>query len=277
MDKNSKILVGFILASIVLFSGCIENNKSTLTSQDKTKNSAPILIIEGPENAFFGEILFFDASQSYDQDGDIVSYEWDFRDGEKTSGEKTSHMFIFENNFEVEYPLIYTILLKTVDNDGGLKYIEHKIKLYPDEYNFYLISNKLSVEKPDLTEELINENKNLNFNTKIEKEYNLEKSIKLFNCKWNTTIKIEKSFLSFFDSIEVQLFNDKNVIISQAKQNIKKIDLSMRKTCVISGEINKEEEFKFMKITLNGFFIGKKTKLIYGGEPLSMITFNFRE
>jgi PKD repeat protein len=34
-----------------------------------------------PENPILGDIMVFDASTSYDPDGNIVSYTWDFADG----------------------------------------------------------------------------------------------------------------------------------------------------------------------------------------------------
>jgi len=46
--------------------------------------------------------VFFDASSSYDPDGNIVSYVWDFKDGDTGSGEIVSHTFSFTGSYNVE-------------------------------------------------------------------------------------------------------------------------------------------------------------------------------
>ncbi len=45
---------------------------------ESDENQAPIAIIDGPTSGETGETLEYDGSQSYDNDGTIVSYEWDF-------------------------------------------------------------------------------------------------------------------------------------------------------------------------------------------------------
>ena len=46
--------------------------------------------------------VFFDASGSYDPDGDISSYEWDFKDGTTGTGETVNHTFNSTENYDVE-------------------------------------------------------------------------------------------------------------------------------------------------------------------------------
>ena len=52
----------------------------------------------------------FDASASYDPDGSIVDYVWDFGDGSTASGVRVEHIFPFR--------LEYLVTLTVVDNDG---------------------------------------------------------------------------------------------------------------------------------------------------------------
>lgn len=57
--------------------------------------------------------VIFDASLSFDPDGEIVSYYWDFGDGENSgyiSSEKTTHFY--------KAPGMYTVTLTVTDNDG---------------------------------------------------------------------------------------------------------------------------------------------------------------
>ena len=53
----------------------------------------------------------FDASDSYDPDGTIVNYLWDFGDGESGSGDGVQHQYT--------NPGTYTVSLTLVDEDGG--------------------------------------------------------------------------------------------------------------------------------------------------------------
>ena len=54
-------------------------------------------------------VTTFDASASYDPDGNIVSYEWDFGDSNIGSGMIVEHLY--------EETGIYTVILKVTDND----------------------------------------------------------------------------------------------------------------------------------------------------------------
>ena len=54
----------------------------------------------------------FDASGSYDPDGNIVSYEWDFKDGNTGSGEIVNHTFSSTGNYNVK--------LTIIDNEGAV-------------------------------------------------------------------------------------------------------------------------------------------------------------
>ncbi len=57
----------------------------------------------------------FDATGSSDPDGTIVSYEWDFGDGETKTGAKVSHTFNEDPDSTVEY----TVKLEVTDDDGA--------------------------------------------------------------------------------------------------------------------------------------------------------------
>ena len=55
--------------------------------------------------------ISFDASSSYDPDGNIVSYAWDFKDGSMGRGEKLNHTFNSMGSYKVE--------LTVTDNKGA--------------------------------------------------------------------------------------------------------------------------------------------------------------
>ena len=54
----------------------------------------------------------FDATASYDPDGTIVSYSWDFGDGASGAGVTTSHTFVSSTN------RTYSVTLTVTDDDG---------------------------------------------------------------------------------------------------------------------------------------------------------------
>ena len=70
----------------------------------------PVTDIAVPGNLSANQTIVFDASGSFDEDGVIVSYYWDFGDGENGSGISPSH--IYGNPGE------YTVTLVVTDNNG---------------------------------------------------------------------------------------------------------------------------------------------------------------
>lgn len=66
-----------------------------------------------------GDEISFDASGSYDSNGSIVSYDWDFGDGSTGSGAKTTHTYN-----DVGY---YIVTLTTTDNDGATTVVRHAV------------------------------------------------------------------------------------------------------------------------------------------------------
>jgi PKD repeat protein len=76
-------------------------------------NRSPIpVLMYSPSIVYTGEIVDFDGSASYDPDGLIVSYSWDFGDGNTASEATVSHSYVDDG----EYPVI----LRVVDDDGAV-------------------------------------------------------------------------------------------------------------------------------------------------------------
>ena len=69
----------------------------------ETHNQSPIASFTA--NFRIGAVpleIYFDASNSYDPDGDIISYAWDFKDGNTGSGETLNHTFSSIGSYKVE-------------------------------------------------------------------------------------------------------------------------------------------------------------------------------
>jgi len=78
-----------------------------------------------PENATVDETITFNASSSYDPDGTIVSYEWDFGDGNITN---TTHEILNHSYSEAGS---YEVTLTVTDNDGVTNSTTKIIMVYP--------------------------------------------------------------------------------------------------------------------------------------------------
>lgn len=76
-------------------------------------NNPPIAITNGPYSNAINSVVIFDATASYDPDGDdIISYLWTFGDNKTGSGEIITHIYNYIGN--------YTVTL-TVEDENNLK------------------------------------------------------------------------------------------------------------------------------------------------------------
>lgn len=98
--RNGKIaFLAFLILSLALFiSGCGPTNQPPNASfSTNTTSSTPLEVN-------------FDASDSSDPDGNIISYDWDSGDGSTGSGETFSHTYDSAGD--------YTVELTVTDDDG---------------------------------------------------------------------------------------------------------------------------------------------------------------
>jgi PKD repeat protein len=93
---------------LVLVTGCTPINSPPVASFTRTPSSG-----EASLN------VFFNASGSYDSDGSIVSYEWDFGDGHSGVGETPTHTF---NSAGTHF-----VKLTVTDNEGARNSVTHSI------------------------------------------------------------------------------------------------------------------------------------------------------
>jgi len=70
----------------------------------------PVAITNGPYLGLVNKNITFDASGSYDSDGSIINYTWDFGDGTKNYNMKAIHKYTIQGTFSVT--------LTVLDNDG---------------------------------------------------------------------------------------------------------------------------------------------------------------
>ena len=87
-------------------------------------NKAPIAKIISPEREILGETVKFDASGSYDPDGNIVDYIWDFDDGKKSNYKIIPHRY--------EKIGTYDVKLTVIDNEGKIGEARKSVHIYHD-------------------------------------------------------------------------------------------------------------------------------------------------
>lgn len=99
------------LTAIVLLMGasCVQDASPVVTEPDP-ESGAPSASFTF-ERTKFGTEISFDATDSVDPDGTIVSWEWNFGDGESGSGQQLVH----------SYPSAgaYSVMLTVTDDDGN--------------------------------------------------------------------------------------------------------------------------------------------------------------
>jgi len=95
--------------------GHVYSNLGTVTVTVNPVNDPPTADANGPYTGTVGISLPFDGLSSYDQDGTIISYAWDFGDGSSGSGPNPIHIYTVAGAFNI---------VLTVTDDGGATSID---------------------------------------------------------------------------------------------------------------------------------------------------------
>jgi PKD repeat protein len=103
-----------------------DGGKSTDTIHISTlSNSPPVAIITSSiREGDAPKAVLFDASNSYDNDGQIVRYSWDYDDGNRYSSPSATANHLFE------FPGQYNVVLTVTDNEGATDQVTIQIILY---------------------------------------------------------------------------------------------------------------------------------------------------
>jgi len=84
----------------------------SITATKTVRNKSPVAIFtESDHTVYNGDVITFNAADSYDPDGTIVSYSWDFGDGNTATGVTVSHAYADNGS--------YVVTLTVTDNDGA--------------------------------------------------------------------------------------------------------------------------------------------------------------
>jgi len=123
VPSNTSVNTSHSWNSIETFTiGVIAQDKNGLNSswslplnvtvlQTDGEGNYPVADFQLPQNISINQTIIFDASLSFDEDGSIISYLWDFGDGTIGTGRITTHKY--------EKPGIYEVILVVTDNNGN--------------------------------------------------------------------------------------------------------------------------------------------------------------
>jgi PKD repeat protein len=73
--------------------GNSDSNPATVSIDIIAVSDPPVADAGLDQSAFVGETVIFNGTDSYDPDGNIVSYDWDFGDGTESNVETTTHVY----------------------------------------------------------------------------------------------------------------------------------------------------------------------------------------
>ncbi len=102
------------------------NSGSTSQTVSVSEGEGPTAsFVYSPANPAENETIYFNASQSNDEDGTIVSFDWDFGDGTTGKGQTITHRYGSGGS--------YTVLLRVTDDDGNIDNTSQTISVGDNE------------------------------------------------------------------------------------------------------------------------------------------------
>jgi len=112
-----------VTLTIVDNDGTSDMATTTVTITDSPFNQDPIANVGGPYSGNVDGIVTFNGSSSYDNDGTISSYSWDFGDGGTGIGQTTTHIYTSDGS--------YTVTLTVTDDGGDTDTASTTVEIYP--------------------------------------------------------------------------------------------------------------------------------------------------
>ena len=112
-----------VTLTIVDNNGTSDMETTTVTITDSPFNQDPVANAGGPYSGNAGNAVSFNGSSSYDNDGTISSYSWDFGDGSTGTGQITTHIYTNEGS--------YTVTLTVTDDDGATDTASNTVEISP--------------------------------------------------------------------------------------------------------------------------------------------------
>lgn len=267
------VFIIIMLFLSVVISGCVSRNSTVDTYYSQNSDDSLKPVINAPRSAYFDTEIEFDASESYDSNGNIINYIWNFMDGGNVEGKTVKHTFEFDGEYNINFPLIYTISLFVVDDDKNIKPCTHEIMLSPKNYIFYLSSKEMSSIKPMSHSETIKSDSFLEIDFTKKLSYSLKDATLVPSSSWNLSLNVEKPFFSVITKISIGFYDENNTKLSEKEYKIMSNPFWKNKNVVLNGVLEEEIKLKSINIQLSGLNLND-IKVFYGSDESSSINFN---
>lgn len=102
------------------YGGGSGQDPTSISAPPSERNLKPFAIVEPAyQEITAGQAALFDASGSYDDDGQILGYEWDYGDGSVGTGTSTPHLYYDAG--------LYTVTLTVADDKGATNSVQAQV------------------------------------------------------------------------------------------------------------------------------------------------------
>jgi len=109
--------------------------KGTPKAENSLPNQPPVAVAGNDQRIILGQVVNFSSTRSYDPDGKIVSYYWDFGDGDESEEANPPHQYNKVGQF--------TVTLEVTDNEGETSSDEVIITVDWPIYSSNILINEL--------------------------------------------------------------------------------------------------------------------------------------
>jgi PKD repeat protein len=140
---------GNFIHSNTYFGGSVDD-RYAIAAPPYVQNKSPVAVIDPDyQEIAAGETIFFDGEGSYDEDGEVVSYTWDF--GEQSlSGTQISRTQSLNEGFSAQHVFyqagLYTITLTVTDDKGATNSVQAQVRVKPLEVKIKFTPHTLNTK-----------------------------------------------------------------------------------------------------------------------------------
>jgi PKD repeat protein len=107
------------IVGLLLFTGCLDILGGEEALGSNLNPVAVVTVVSGQKVIDLGTSIQFDGSESTDEDGTVLSYEWNFGDGTTGTNKQEIHKFL--------YPGDFIVCLSVTDNNGAVGTNDRKL------------------------------------------------------------------------------------------------------------------------------------------------------